>query len=107
MPDDLLRFRDQFPILAKSNYLISNSLGAMPRGAREGLLRYADAWATRGVRAWGEGWWESAVATGDLVAPLLGVRRRPLTSPITMHQNVTIATAVLLSALDFTRPREE
>jgi kynureninase len=97
MTDALLRFRGEFPILAKTNYLISNSLGAMPRAAAEGLARYADTWANRGVRAWGEGWWEMAVATGDLVAPLLGVGR----GEVTMHQNVTIATAVFLSALDF------
>src|SRR5215470_9705175 len=101
MPDALLRFRDEFPILAKTTYLISNSLGAMPRGAGEGLARYAEQWATRGVRAWGEGWWESALATGDLVAPLLGVGA----GETTMHQNVTLATAVFLSALDFRGPR--
>jgi kynureninase len=103
MPDDpLLRFRDEFPILATTNYLISNSLGAMPRGAREGLVRYAEQWATRGVRAWGEGWWEAAVATGDLVAPLLGVGP----GEVTMHQNVTVASAVFLSALDFRGARD-
>ena len=42
MADPLLRFRDDFPILAKTNYLISNSLGAMPMAAAEGLARYAD-----------------------------------------------------------------
>ncbi len=103
MSDDLLAFRPEFPILAKTNYLISNSLGAMPRGAAEGLARYADAWATRGVRAWGEGWWEMAVKTGDLVAPLLGVGA----GQVTMHQNVTIATAIFLSALDFRGDRKK
>lgn len=97
MTDPLLRFHDEFPILSRTNYLISNSLGAMPLAAAEGLAQYADTWAHRGVRAWGEGWWEMAVKTGDLVAPLLGV----LPGEVTMHQNVTIATAVFLSALDF------
>ncbi len=103
MNDPLLRFREEFPILAKSNYLISNSLGAMPRGAAEGLSRYAESWATRGVRAWGEGWWEMAVKTGDLVAPLLGVKP----GQVTMHQNVTIATAIFLSSLDFRGERKK
>jgi kynureninase len=103
MTDELLRFRGEFPILAKTNYLISNSLGAMPRGAAQGLSRYAEQWATRGVRAWGEGWWESAVKTGDLVAPLLGVKP----GQVTMHQNVTLATAVFLSALDFRGERKK
>src|SRR5438046_3064642 len=101
--DALLRFREEFPILAKANYLISNSLGAMPRGAAAGLAKYADSWATRGVRAWGEGWWEMAVKTGDLVAPMLGVAA----GETTMHQNVTIATAVFLSALDFRGERKK
>ena len=29
--DDLLKWRGEFPILDRTNYLISNSLGAMPR----------------------------------------------------------------------------
>jgi len=103
MNDPLLTFRGEFPILAKTNYLISNSLGAMPRGAAEGLSKYAETWATRGVRAWGEGWWESAAKTGDLVAPLLGVGA----GEVTMHQNVTLATAIFLSAIDFKGPRRK
>jgi kynureninase len=40
--------------------MISNSLGAMPRAAAQSLAEYADMWATRGVRAWEERWWELA-----------------------------------------------
>ena len=58
--DDLLHWRSEFPILANSVYLVSHSLGAMPRRTRDRLAEYADIWATRGVRAWGEGWWETA-----------------------------------------------
>jgi hypothetical protein len=36
-PDRLLAFRDQFPILARTNYLISNSLGAVPAAAGTSL----------------------------------------------------------------------
>lgn len=104
MTDPLLRFRDRFPILARTNYLISNSLGAMPSGAAEGLRRYADSWATRGVRAWGDadhGWWDMAVKNGDLLAPILGTGK----GEVTFHQNVTIASAIFLSCLDFRGPR--
>lgn len=101
MHDDLLEWRSEFPILRRSIYLINNSLGAMPRGVREEMARFADAWDERGVRAWHEGWWEMAVETGDLLAPVLGV------SPgeITMHQNVSLATAAFLSALDYPAER--
>ena len=98
---ELLQWRREFPILEQTTYLINNSLGAMPRGVRAELERFADAWDRRGVRAWGEGWWEAAVETGDLLAPILGV------SPgqVSMHQNVTLAAAGFLSALDYPSPR--
>ncbi len=97
MDDPLLRFRGEFPILERTNYLISNSLGAMPAAVKGRLAEYADTWATRGVRAWGEGWWDVALATGDRLAPILGVG----VGETTFHLNVTLATAVFLSALDF------
>ena len=74
MPDDdpLLAWRDRFPILESSTYLISNSLGAMPKAAADGLARYAELWSTRGVRAWAEEWWDLPADVADRVAPLLG-----------------------------------
>ena len=52
----LLAYRDRFPILRETTYLINHSLGAMPAEAARRLERYAAEWATRGARAWGEGW---------------------------------------------------
>ena len=49
---DLERWRDEFPILARTVYMISNSLGAMPRQTAQHLAEYAETWATRGVRGW-------------------------------------------------------
>ena len=63
--DPLLKWRDEFPILQDSVYLINNSLGAMPRGVYDSLKDYADSWATRGVRAWGELWFEKNVGEGN------------------------------------------
>jgi kynureninase len=54
---ELTGYRDRFPILAETTYLISHSLGAMPAAAEQRLAEYAHAWRTRGIRAWGEGWW--------------------------------------------------
>jgi kynureninase len=99
--DPLLRFRLEFPILEKTTYLISNSLGAMPRSAAAALAEYAETWATRGVRAWADSWWEMSVSVGDVVAPLLGSP----TGTVSMLPNVTVASAVLLSALDYRPPR--
>jgi kynureninase len=96
-PDPLLRFRPEFPILQTSTYLISNSLGAMPRAAADALAEYSAAWASRGVRAWADSWWDMSVTVGDLVAPLLGA---PAGS-VTMLPNVTIASAVALSSIQY------
>jgi len=97
--DPLLRFRPEFPILEKTVYLISNSLGAMPRGAEAALAEYAGTWKTRGVRAWAEGWWEMSVSVGDGIAPLLGARA----GSVSMLPSVTVAQAVVLSCFDFRR----
>ncbi|HEY0783151.1 MAG TPA: aminotransferase class V-fold PLP-dependent enzyme [Thermoanaerobaculia bacterium] len=98
---DLLALREEFPILAKSTYLINNSLGAMPRGVHDELAAFESSWRDRGVRAWSEGWWEMSVETGDLLAPLLGVQA----GTISMHQNVAVAVGIVLSALDYPAER--
>jgi kynureninase len=93
---DLAAWRSEFPILGATTYLISNSLGAMPRGAAAQLAGFAETWATRGVRAWEEGWWELPVTVGDMVAEVIGAPR----GSVTMHQNVTLAEAVVLSCFE-------
>ncbi len=101
--DDLLKWRPEFPILDRTTYLISNSLGAMPRAVYDEMRAYADSWAVRGVRAWEEGWWEMAVGVGDKIAPLIGAG----TGEISLHQNVTITEAVISSCFDFRGPRNK
>jgi kynureninase len=70
--DDLTRWRDEFPILAGSVYMISNSLGAMPRRTAQNLAEYAQVWATRGVRGWEDRWWNMAAEVGDKFARIIG-----------------------------------
>lgn len=101
--DPLLSWRDEFPILKETNYLISNSLGAMPRGVYDSLHAYADMWGSRGVRAWSEGWFEMNVATGDKIGKIIGAAP----GTISMHQNISIAHAVLLSALNYSGSRSK
>ncbi len=95
MADELLQWRSEFPILDKSVYLISHSLGAMPRETYDKLHEYAEIWATRGVRAWAEGWWEMPQTVGDMVAQIIGA---PPAS-VVMHQNVSICQALILSCM--------
>ena len=101
--DELLKWRGEFPIVERTTYMISNSLGAMPRAVYDEMRSYADAWGERGVRAWEEGWWEMAVNVGDKIAPLIGVGR----GEISLHQNVTLIQAVISSCFDFQEPRNK
>jgi kynureninase len=98
---DLAAYRDRFPILTETTYLISHSLGPMPLEAKARLDAYADTWMKRGIRAWGEGWWEMPITVGDQIARLIGA---PPGSTV-MHQNVTVASAVVLSCFPFTGER--
>jgi kynureninase len=93
LTDNLLKWRSEFPILEKTVYLISHSLGAMPRATYERLHEYADAWATRGVRAWAEGWWEMPVSLGNQIAKIIGADP----NTVVMHQNVSICQSLILS----------
>lgn len=100
-PDPLLAFRPEFPILERTTYLVSNSLGAMPRAVPDRLAEYVDQWAELGVRAWAKGWWQMPIDAGNEIAPLIGASA----GEVVMIPNVTMAQATVLSALDYTPPR--
>ncbi len=95
--DPLLALRSEFPILERATYLVSNSLGPMPRTVPAKLAEYAAAWGEHGVKAWNFGWWEMPVTVGNVIAPLIGAGE----NEVVMLPNVTIAQSVVFSALDF------
>lgn len=103
MPDELLRFRPDFPILGNTTYLISNSLGAMPRATQQALNEYAEVWATRGVRAWEETWWMLAHEVGAMIERLMHAEA----NTVSLHQNVTQCQAVVASCFDFSGKRNK
>jgi kynureninase len=100
---DIRHWRREFPIVDTCTYLVSHSLGAMPRKAADYLREFADTWATRGVRAWHEGWWEIGRETGNLLTPVLGVPA----NTISMHQNVTVAQGIIASCFTYGGPRRK
>lgn len=103
MSDDLLRYRDEFPILQRTTYMISNSLGAMPRGVYDAVHEFCDIWATRGVRAWEEKWWTMAREVGDEIGAIMNAP----TGSVSVHLNVTSIQAVVASCFDFSGPRNK
>src|SRR5688572_15261365 len=103
MTDSLLRFRSEFPILERTTYLISNSLGAMPRGVEDSLREYAEIWSTRGVRGWEEKWWAMAFEIGNLIGELMNAPK----NSVALHTNVTQCQAVVASCFDFSGRRNK
>jgi len=99
--DELLKYRSEFPILEHATYMISHSLGAMPRKVFDRLHDYAEMWATRGIRAWAEGWWQMPVTTGNYLASLIGANP----GEVVMHQNVSVGVSLILSSFNYTAPR--
>jgi kynureninase len=90
---ELSAYRDRFPILRHTTYLINHSLGAMPAAVEERVAEFARTWRERGIRAWSEGWWEMPMTVGDQIGRIIGA---PAGSTV-MHQNVAIAEAIVLS----------
>ena len=99
---NLQSWRKEFPILSKCTYLISNSLGAMPRGVYGELKEFADAWATQGVLAW-EDWVPMVKSTAELIAKIVNAPK----DTMIMHQNVSVLQHVLISCFEFSGKRNK
>ncbi len=101
--DPLLRWRKEFPILEHTTYMISHSLGPMPRRAEMALKEFTDTWATRGIRAWEEGWWEMPLTCGDLIGSIIGAPK----GRVVIHQNVSICQSIVTSCFDWSGRRNK
>jgi kynureninase len=101
--DPLLEWRKEFPILGHTTYMISHSLGAMPRRTLDALQEFGETWAARGIRAWEEGWWDLPVTVGSLIGSIIGAAP----GEVVMHQNVSICQWIVASCFDWRGPRNK
>jgi kynureninase len=101
--DPLLEWRKEFPILGHTTYMISHSLGAMPRRTLDALQEFGETWAARGIRAWQEGWWDLPVTVGSLIGSIIGAAP----GEVVMHQNVSICQWIVASCFDWRGPRNK
>ena len=101
--DPLLSWRNEFPILEHTTYMISHSLGPMPRRVETALKQFTETWATRGVRAWEESWWEMPITCGNLIGSIIGASK----GSVAMHQNVSICQSIVTSCFDWSGPRNK
>ncbi len=100
--DPLLRYRDQFPALENSVYLISHSLGAMPRRTEQELQAFADLWVQEGINAW-HTWLPEVERAAERVGKIIGA---PAGTMI-MLTNVSEAQARIASCLDYSGARKK
>ncbi|MGH3628489.1 MAG: kynureninase [Sciscionella sp.] len=72
--DPLTPLRDQFVLPEDTIYLDGNSLGALPRAARDRVRRMVDdEWGQGLIRSWNTaGWFDKPAELGDLLAPVVG-----------------------------------
>jgi len=94
--DRLTIFRDQFPILSRSTYLVSHSLGAMPVSVFERMKEYADTWAEKGVAAWADEWWDMPVTAAEPLGRLINAPP----GSVALHPNVTTMQQIVLSCFE-------
>ena len=94
--DHLLARRDDYPVLARSTYLSSHTLGAMHRRTPERLAEFARLWAELGVVAW-EDWASEVWRVADLVGSLVGA---PAGTTV-MRQSVADLLGDVLSCFDW------
>lgn len=97
----LIALRSEFPTLEHSTHLVSHSLGAVPRRAREYLSRYLDEWETQSVGAWSAHWMPFIDELADLIALVLGVPA----GTVVLGPNVSTLQSMVASCFDFAGSR--
>ncbi|HEY3621441.1 MAG TPA: kynureninase [Roseiarcus sp.] len=106
MIDDFFeRSRAMFDLPKGVVYLDGNSLGAMPKSARERVRRELDeSWGRELIRAWNTaGWIDLPSKVGDRIGTLVGARKGSVVAGDSTSINLFKA---LTAALDLARPRK-
>jgi len=96
------QYRELFPMLRDSTYLVSHSMGAAPLGARAALDEYWSQWAKNGPEAW-EHWLPAITRIADDLGTIIGAPP----GSIFLGPNVSTLQAALASSLAFTAERNE
>src|SRR5437870_7747212 len=92
------RRREEFPTLASGIHLLSHSLGPVPRGARESMRAYVEAWEHHTSEdAWATSWWEMSTDVGDRIARILSAEP----GSVQVQPNASIALSSVASCFDF------
>ena len=93
---DLLAYRGEFPLLSRSTYLNTCSLGARSERSRANLERHLAQWDSLGARSWYRHWMGELGGLRDDFGSVLGVPG----SEIALAPNVSVTLATIASAVD-------
>jgi kynureninase len=93
------RWRDEFPILARTTYLNSCSLGALSRRAELNLHEFTRQWHTHGASAWYETWLGRLAELRGRVGAMMGATE----GEVAFAASVSAALSVIASTLDYRR----
>jgi kynureninase len=102
MSDELLQWRSEFPSVEKSIYMVSHSLGAMPRRAVEHLRAFTDLWMEEGINAWQQ-WIPEVDRAAERIGAIIGAPR----GSMVMATNVSQIQALVASCLDYSGGRNK
>lgn len=92
------RCRDEFPGLRDGAYLLSHSLGPVPRAAAESMAEYVRQWGGQTSEdAWAASWWELSARVGDLYGSIIGAP----SGSVLPTPNATLAMATVASCLSY------
>jgi kynureninase len=97
---DWERYRAEFPMLEDKTYLLTCSLGAMPREALKSLTRYTRLWEAHGAHAWfegGDGWFNTMDHVRQVFADIIGAKKEEIAA----SYSTSTAISSVASALDF------
>ncbi len=100
--DELLGWRGEFPALERSVYMVSHSLGAMPRRTQSSLQEFASLWVERGINAW-EQWLPEVDRAAERVGRIIHAPR----GTMVMATNVSQIQALIASCFDYAGARNK
>jgi selenocysteine lyase/cysteine desulfurase len=95
--DDLLSYRDEFPILQKKTFLNTCSLGALSRRSIAGVQEFLELWAEMGASAWYSLWVGKLAELRAAYGRVIGATP----DRIALTPSISVAVSSIASALDF------
>ncbi len=94
---ELLKYREEFPILQRKTYMNSCSLGALSQRSMQGLATFQEMWNEWGAHAWYEIWLGEIAKARQKFARIIGAQLHE----VAIAPSVSVALSSIATALDY------